>query len=46
MTRKPVYFAQCKLAWEGNEEEYEDFYDWGDEDGDSPAGTWEVLCDC
>lgn len=22
---------QCKLAWEGNEEEYEDFYDYGEE---------------
>ena len=31
--------AQCKLAWEDNEEEYEDFYEWADEDADSPAGV-------
>ena len=39
--KRPCH-AQCKLAWEDNEEEYEDFYDWGDEDADSPAGalTW------
>ena len=35
--------AQCKLAWEDNEEEYEDFYDWGDDAAaDSPAGASEV----
>ena len=34
---------QCKLAWEDNEEEYEDFYDWGDDDADSPEGATCVV---
>ena len=38
--RHMVDTNQCKLAWEDNEEEYEDFYEWGeDDDADSPAGA-------
>ena len=39
--RHMVDTNQCKLAWEDNEQEYEDFYDWGDDDDadSSPAGT-------
>ena len=29
---------QCKLAWEGNEAEYEDFYDYSGADGGAASG--------
>ncbi len=41
--RHMVDTNQCKMAWEDNEDEYADFYDWGEEDEGTEEDGSRVL---